>query len=92
VEPYVYESQVDMPCPYATLLGVRGQGVHSSRFLGFALNDIIATIVVAILTSYAFNISFFYSLFSWLFLGEVLHYIYGVDTAFLELIHMKPTC
>lgn len=81
-----------MSCPYATLLGVRGQGVHSSRFLGLALNDIIATIVVAILTSYALNISFFYSLFSWFLLGEVLHYVYGVNTAFLELIHMKPTC
>jgi hypothetical protein len=81
-----------MPCPYATALGIRGQGVHSSRILGLALNDIIATIVVAIITSYVFNISFLYSLIGWFFLGEVLHVAFSVDTAFLELIGLKPHC
>jgi hypothetical protein len=81
-----------MSCPYATALGIRGQGVHSSRILGLALNDIIATIVVAIITSYVFNISFLYSLIGWFILGEVLHIVFGVDTAFLELIGLKPNC
>ena len=75
-----------MPCPYATLLGIRGQGVHANRIMGFALNDIIATIVVAILTSYLWNISFLYSLLGWFILGEVLHYVFCVDTAFLDLL------
>lgn len=78
-----------MPCPYATLLGIRGQGVHAARFLGLALNDIIATIVVAILTSYLWNIPFLYSLLGWFVLGEVLHYVFCVDTAFLEMINLK---
>lgn len=81
-----------MSCPYSTLLGVRGEGVHSSRILGFALNDIIATIVGAIITSYMFKISFLYSFMLWFILGEVLHYVLGVDTAFLELIGLKPNC
>ena len=54
--------------------------------MGFALNDIIATIVVAILTSYLWNISFLYSLLGWFVLGEVLHYVFCVDTAFLDLL------
>ena len=75
-----------MSCPYSTLLGVRGQGVHSARIAGFALNDILATIIVAAITSYIANISFVYSLLGWFVLGEVLHYVMCVDTAFLELI------
>jgi len=78
-----------MPCPYSTLLGIRAQGVHVARIMGLALNDIIATIVVAILTSYLWNIPFLYSLIGWFVLGEVLHYVMCVDTAFLEMIHLK---
>jgi hypothetical protein len=41
-----------MPCPYANILGVPGEGVHAARIFGLARNDIIATILVAALTSY----------------------------------------
>ena len=75
-----------MSCPYSTLLGVRGQGVHSGRVAGFALNDILATIIVAAITSIWYSIPFLYSLLGWFILGEVLHYAMCVDTAFLELI------
>ena len=83
-----------MPCPYATLLGKRGEGVHSKRFLGFAMNDILATIVAAALTSYFFNVSFLYSLLGWFIAGEILHVLFGVDTAFLEYIGFgtQPKC
>ena len=30
-----------MPCKYADILGKPGEGVHSKRFYGFALNDIL---------------------------------------------------
>lgn len=75
-----------MSCPYATILGRRGEGVHSSRFLGFALNDIIATLIAVIITSYVFRIPIVYSLIGWFVGGEVLHILFGVDTAFLELV------
>jgi len=81
-----------MSCPYSTILGIRGQGVHSSRIFGFAFNDFLATIVIAIITAYIFNISFLYSFFLWFVSGEILHYFLGVDTAFLEMIGFKPTC
>ena len=81
-----------MPCPYADILGKRGEGFHSVRFLGFALYDTLGTIFIAIITSYLFNISLLYSLLGWFTLGEVLHYVFGTNTAFLEFIGMSPRC
>ena len=81
-----------MSCPYANYLGVPGQGVHSTRILGMALNDWLATIILAILISFMFNVNFIYSLVGLFILGEVLHYVYGVKTAFLEMIGLEPQC
>ena len=78
-----------MPCPYAFVLGVPGQGVHAPRIGGYARNDIVATIVVAAITSYFASISFFTSLAAWFILGEVLHYVFGTQTAFLTSIGVK---
>ena len=79
-----------MSCPYANALGVPGEGVHAQRFLGVALNDTIATLVAALLTSWLFNISLLYSIVGWFVAGEVLHYVFGVNTAFLKMIGITP--
>jgi predicted cobalt transporter CbtA len=81
-----------MPCPYANLLGEPGKGVHAPRILGLARNDIIATIIVAILSSYIFNISFLYSLLFWVVLGELLHWLAGTQTAGLKALGLTPNC
>jgi hypothetical protein len=81
-----------MPCPYSNLLGVPGQGVHATRILGMSLNDWLATIILAILISFMFNLNFVYSLVGLFVLGEVLHYVYGVKSAFLIMIGLEPTC
>lgn len=78
-----------MSCPYSELLGKRGEGVHAKRIYGFALNDTLMTIAAAILTSFIFNVSLFYSLAAWFIIGEVLHIIFGVDTRFLEIIGLN---
>ena len=79
-----------MSCPYANILGVPGEGVHAQRFMGLALNDMIATVVAALLTSWIFNCSIVYSLVLWFIAGEVLHYAFGVNTAFLQMIGITP--
>ena len=79
-------------CPYAYALGIPGQGVHERRIMGFALNDTLATIVVAIITSYMYDISFIKSFLIWFILGEVLHYIFGTQTAFLTYIGINVNC
>jgi hypothetical protein len=81
-----------MSCPYANALGVPGEGVHAPRIFGYARNDITATIIIAIITSYIFGINIVVSLVGWFVLGEVLHYVYGVNTQFLKTIGMEPNC
>ena len=81
-----------MPCPYANILGVPGQGVHAKRFFGLALNDILATIVLAVITTFFIKVSFVGSLVGWLVIGEILHYWFGTKTAFLKMIGLEPNC
>jgi hypothetical protein len=81
---------LEMACPYSTLLGIPGQGIHAQRFLGIALNDTIMTIILAAFSSIMFNINFFLSLLTWLVVGEILHYIFGVNTAFLKFLGIIP--
>jgi hypothetical protein len=81
-----------MPCPFAHVLGVPGEGVHAKRIFGLAFNDIIATIVVAIITTYIMKIAIWKTLLFWFILGEVLHYAFGTDTAFLKMIGLSPHC
>jgi hypothetical protein len=81
-----------MPCPYAFALGIPGQGVHSTRFLGMSVNDWLATFVLAAIVAWLFKANYWYTLV-WLFVfGELLHYFYGVPTAFLKMIHLEPVC
>jgi hypothetical protein len=78
-----------MSCPYSNILGIPGQGVHAPRFLGLALNDMIATLVAALLTSWFFKVPLLYSILGWFIAGEVLHYVFCVDTAFMKMICIK---
>jgi hypothetical protein len=81
-----------MSCPYATLLGTPRQGVHATRFMGFALNDTLMTIAVAIMTSYIFNIPLVYSLIAWFVGGEILHYVFGVQSEVLTKLGIRVNC
>jgi hypothetical protein len=81
-----------MGCPYKYVLGVPGQGFHSTRIFGYALNDTLATIVLAFLTSYLIRQPFLPVLIFWLVLGEILHYVFGTQTAFLTSIGVKVPC
>ena len=81
-----------MPCPFASALGTPNEGFHSSRIHGFALNDILGTLALAGITSYTAKISFMRSVFIWFALAEVLHYAFGVRTAFLERLGIVRDC
>ena len=81
-----------MSCPYANALGEPGKGVHATRIFGFSWNDIWMTVVAALLTSFFFDITWWKSLIAWFIAGEILHYVYGVKTAFLKMVGLTPVC
>jgi len=78
-----------MSCPYKYALGIPGQGVHKHRIFGYALFDIAATLFAALLTALITKISIVNSLLIWFIGGEILHYIYGVQTEVLTTLGIK---
>lgn len=79
-------------CPFSKIFGTPGEGVHSTRFLGYAVVDTVLTVLVAYLTTFVVKIEFVNSLIIWLVVGEVMHYTYGVQTAFLTAVGIKVAC
>jgi hypothetical protein len=78
-----------MKCPYKFIFGKPKTGFHSTRVFGLALGDTIGTILLGILFSYLFHVSLFYSIVGMFIVGEILHYLFGVQTAFLDMIGIK---
>lgn len=78
-----------MKCPYKFIFGKPKIGFHSTRVFGLALGDTIGTILLGILFSYLFHVSLFYSIVGMFIVGEILHYLFGVQTAFLDMIGIK---
>jgi hypothetical protein len=73
-------------CPFAFVLGVPGQGFHEKRLYGYAFNDTVGTLVLALITAFVFQIAVWKSIVAWFVGGEILHYMFGVQTAFLTTI------
>ncbi len=70
------------------VFGKPGEGMHKYRIFGFAVVDIIATIVIAFVIFWIFMK---HSIFNFIFiltllfiLGELLHYMLGVRTEFIK--------
>jgi pheromone shutdown protein TraB len=81
-----------MPCPYANLFGVPGEGVHATRIFGLAFIDTFLTILLALLTAYLTKTSVIANFIIWFIVGEVLHYVAGTQTAFLTMIGIHIKC
>jgi hypothetical protein len=76
-------------CPYKYILGIPNKGVHQYRIFGFALLDIIGTIIGAAILSYFFKWSYFKTLILLFILAEFLHYIFCVPTTVMKLLFPK---
>jgi len=81
-----------MGCPYAFIFGKPGEGAHSRRFFGFALVDIIGTILLAVMVTYVWSVPLWRSLIGMFVFGEILHYLFGVQTAFLTTLGITVKC
>lgn len=76
-------------CPYANLFGAPGTGAHQYRFFGIAIVDTVLTIFAAALIAYFGKYSFVYTFLILFFVGEVLHYAFGTQTAILSMLGIK---
>jgi len=78
-----------MSCPYKYILGIPEQGVHAARFLGLSWNDTILTILAAAIIAFLSGYSFLWTFIVLWIVGEILHILFGVQTAFLTMIGIK---
>ena len=68
---------------YKDIFGAPNTGVHKHRFLGLASIDLLMTILASGIIAYTYNTSLLL-VFSIIFiLGQFLHLIFGVNTAFI---------
>jgi hypothetical protein len=81
-----------MKCPYAKILGVRNEGIHAFRIFDIAFNDVFFTVIGAYLFSRITKYKFVTVLIYLFVIGEILHYMLGVDTKVLELLGLTPKC
>jgi hypothetical protein len=73
-------------CKYKNIFGIPNQGVHKHRVFGYAIVDIIFTIIGAWFFSWLFKVKFWISLVGLFVVGEILHAIFCVETAFIKAI------
>jgi len=77
-------------CKYKNALGIPGKGIHSYRFMGVAIADVIMTIIASIIISKIFNISFLYTCVFLFILGIILHRLFCVRTTIDKLLFHIP--
>jgi len=69
-----------MSCPYKYALGVPGEGVHSTRFLGTAVFDYIGTIILAMIVTKFTKIPLVLTTIGMFILGIILHMLFCLRT------------
>jgi hypothetical protein len=79
-------------CPYRYLFGKPGEGAHASRFLGLSIVDTVLTFLGALLITYMTGYPILWTFIGFFVLGEILHYAFGTQTAFLTMIGVKVKC
>ena len=73
-------------CKYKNALGIPNKGIHSYRFMGVAIMDVIMTILAAYLISIFFKYNFIYTRIVLFILGIILHRLFCVRTTVDKLL------
>lgn len=71
-----------MNCQYKDSLGKPGEGLHSTRFGGFAAIDLLLTALLAAAISYFATVGFLATFVCLLVLATILHLVFCVQTHF----------
>jgi hypothetical protein len=75
-----------MNCQYKDLFGAAGEGVHSYRLFGFAIVDVVLTILGAAWIAWVTRWPLLPTLFGLFVLGIVVHRIFCVRSTVDKLI------
>lgn len=78
-------------CKYKNALGEPNKGIHSYRFMGVAIMDVIMTILAAYLISIFFKYNFIYTTIVLFILGIILHRLFCVRTTVDKLLFPNAT-
>jgi hypothetical protein len=79
-------------CPYRYLFGKPEEGAHQYRFLGLSIVDTVLTFLGAWLITLGTGYPILWTFISFFVLGEILHYAFGTQTAFLTKIGVNTAC
>ena len=78
-------------CQYKNILGKVGEGIHSLRFMGLAIVDVLLTILGSYLLSLNFHWNFWITLIIVFILGIILHRVFCVRTTIDKLLFPNVT-
>jgi fatty acid desaturase len=78
-------------CKYKNALGEPGKGIHSYRFFGVAIMDVIMTLIGAAIISYFSGYSFLYVAIFLFILGIILHRLFCVRTTVDKVLFPNAT-
>lgn len=73
-------------CQYKNTFGKVGEGVHSLRFMGLAIADVLLTILGSYILSLTFHWDFWITLLLVFILGIILHRIFCVRTTIDKIL------
>ena len=73
-------------CQYKDVLGVPEQGIHQYRLFGFAIVDVVMTIIGSYFLSMIINQPFWLTLLVIFVSGVFLHWLFCVETTFNKLV------
>ena len=79
-------------CPYRYLFGKPGEGAHQYKFLGLSIVDTVLTFLGAWLITLGTGYPILWTFIFFFILGEILHYAFVTQTAFLTKIGVKVKC
>jgi len=77
-------------CKYKDALGKPNKGIHSYRFMGVAIADVIMTLIGAMLISYFTKYSFLMVAIFLFILGIILHRLFCVRTTIDKVLFPHP--
>ena len=73
-------------CKYKNLFGELNTGIHSYRFFNLAIIDIFVTIIIAIVISYFYKVSLYFTTIFIFILGIIIHRLFCVRTTIDKLL------